>query len=155
MILSEPVFNFSDTIYYQPRKIAQNSKMLSATAELNIIPDGDDDDGSDDDMPAISSSSVTGASESKTGHEAKQDQEEKEMRDKIIKSEEKAVKKGRLLVIGAFIACATAVSVAVYKFASKADFRSFELEVSKHIVDGSTCVSVYFKTTRTCRQPFL
>jgi hypothetical protein len=88
---------------------------------------------SDDDDPdrSISSSSFTGESGSRSGHDnnAAQDDAEKEMKDKIIKKEETAVRRARMIVIGGFIACATAVSVAVYKFASKADFQSFEQQV--------------------------
>jgi hypothetical protein len=104
----------------------QNTKILHETMEAL-----DHEDSSIADIlgMSMSASSYTGASTSKSGQEAKQNAAGKEMRDKIIKKEEAAVRKARMIVIGGFIACATAVSVAVYKFASKADFRSFELEV--------------------------
>jgi hypothetical protein len=94
----------------------------------NLSPEDDEADG---DNLSMSSSSFTGTTVSTTrnGHEAKQVEAEKGMRDKIIKKEEKAVRKARIIVIAAFLACATAVSVAVYIFASRADYRSFELEV--------------------------
>jgi hypothetical protein len=122
--------------------------MVPETDKLNMILDDIDSasgDATRDDL-SISSSSGNGTSVSKSGHDAKQDQAEKALRDKIINNEEKAVRKARIIVIGAFIACATAVSVSVYKFASKADFRSFELDVRRCLGDD-TCVSVYFKTT--------
>jgi hypothetical protein len=126
--------------------------MLSETAKKTdmVLDNEEDEDGADDHL-SMSDSSYTGTSASKNGHEAKQDETEKRMRDKIIKKEEKAVRKARILVIGAFIACATAVSVAVYKFASRADYRSFELEVRgrKWLVleDDRFMFSVYFNTT--------
>jgi hypothetical protein len=114
--------------------------MLSEPVKLNMIMDNEDDcaDGGPD--MSISDSSYTGASASKSGLDARQDEAEKDMRDKIIKKEEKAVKWARIMVIGASIACATAVSVAVYKFASKADFRSFELEVRKWLESDTCCM---------------
>jgi hypothetical protein len=62
-------------------------------------------------------------------------QEDKEMKDRIIKKEEKAVRNARLLVITAILACAVAVTTAIYVFASKSDQDTFELEVSndRHI----------------------
>jgi hypothetical protein len=57
-------------------------------------------------------------------------QEGKEMKDRIIKKEEKAVRNARLVVIAAILACAVAVTTAIYVFASKSDQNSFELEVS-------------------------
>jgi hypothetical protein len=57
-------------------------------------------------------------------------EDEKKMKDRIIRTEEKAVRKARLLVIVAIIACAATVSTAIYIFASKSDQESFELEVS-------------------------
>jgi hypothetical protein len=62
-------------------------------------------------------------------------QEDKEMKDHIIKKEEKAVRNARLLVITAILACAVAVTTAIYIFAAKSDQDTFELEVSndRHI----------------------
>jgi hypothetical protein len=59
-------------------------------------------------------------------------QEDKEMKDRIIKKEEKAVRNARLLAV---IACAVATSTAIYIFASNSDQSTFELEVSntRHI----------------------
>jgi p-aminobenzoyl-glutamate transporter AbgT len=62
--------------------------------------------------------------------EEEEAQEDKEMKDRIIKKEEKAVRNARLLVITAIIACAVAVTTAIYVFASKSDQTTFELEVS-------------------------
>jgi hypothetical protein len=58
-------------------------------------------------------------------------QEGKEMKDRIIKKEEKAVRNARLLVVTAILACAVAVTTAIYVFASKSDQDTFELEVSE------------------------
>jgi hypothetical protein len=102
--------------------------------EMDIMDNGDDADCN----LSVSSSSFTGHSSTKSAQEAKQDEAEKELKDKIAKHEEKAVRKARIIVIGAFITCAIAVSVAVYKFASKADFRSFELEV-RAFLEHNTC----------------
>jgi hypothetical protein len=57
-------------------------------------------------------------------------QEDKEMKNRIIRKEEKAVRRARLFLIAAVIACAVAVSVAIYIFASNSDQSTFELEVS-------------------------
>ena len=116
--------------------------MLSEPVELNMIMDKNEDgdgDGGDDDR-SLSDSSFTGASASKSGHDhdETQDKAEKEMRDKIIKKEEKAVRRARVMVVGTFIACATAVSVTVYTFAARADFRNFELEV-RICLEHGTC----------------
>jgi hypothetical protein len=118
----------------------QDPQIMSEAAKLNMIMDNED---GNDGGPAmsISDASDTGASGSKSGHDHNetQDEAEKEMRDKIIKKEEKAVRRARMIVVGAFVACATAVSVAVYKFASRADFRNFELEVRRWLEDD-TCL---------------
>jgi hypothetical protein len=53
-----------------------------------------------------------------------------DIRDTIIKQEEKAVRKARCLVGFAVIVCAITVSVSVYVFAKNGDKESFELEVS-------------------------
>jgi hypothetical protein len=57
-------------------------------------------------------------------------QEDKEMKDRIIKTEEKAVRNARFFVITAIAASAVAVSTAIYVFAKKNDHDTFELEVS-------------------------
>jgi flagellar basal body-associated protein FliL len=62
--------------------------------------------------------------------EEEEAQEDKEMKDRIIRKEEEAVRKARLLVITAIIVCAVAVSTAIYVFASKSDQTTFELKVS-------------------------
>jgi p-aminobenzoyl-glutamate transporter AbgT len=62
--------------------------------------------------------------------EGEEAQEDKEMKNRIIKKEEKAVRNARLLVIAAVIACAVAVSTAIYIFASRSDQSTFELEAS-------------------------
>ena len=111
--------------------------MSSEPVKLSMILDNEDGDDGGIDM-SLSESSFTGASASKHDHDATQDEAEKEMRDKIIKKEEKAVRRARIMVVGAFIACATAVSVTVYTFASRADFRNFELEVRRWL-ENDTC----------------
>jgi hypothetical protein len=60
----------------------------------------------------------------------KENDEVKQMRDRIIKDEEIAVNKARLLVVGALVLCLAAVTSAIYVFARNGDQRSFELEVS-------------------------
>jgi hydroxylamine reductase (hybrid-cluster protein) len=72
-------------------------------------------------------------------------QDDKEMKDRIIKTEEKAVRNARLLVIAAVIACAVAVSTAIYIFASNSDQSTFEMEVSnnRHI----HCCSIVISTS--------
>ena len=113
--------------------------MMSEPVQLNMIMDNQDGDDGDQDR-SVSSSSFTGASASKSGHDhdATEDEAEKEMRDKIIKKEEKGVRRGRVIVVAAYVACATAVSVMIYTFASRADFRNFELEVRRWLEDD-TC----------------
>jgi hypothetical protein len=70
-----------------------------------------------------------GLTATETG-EADPNDEYKEMRDKIIADEEKAVKKARTLVVLALFTCIIAVSSAIYVFASNGNQYSFELEVS-------------------------
>jgi hypothetical protein len=77
------------------------------------------------DDESLSSSSERGRTRA-AGADA---QEDKEMRDRIIKKEEKAVRNARLLVIVAIIACAVAVSTAIYIFSKKSDEDTFNLEV--------------------------
>jgi hypothetical protein len=97
---------------------------------------GSSDHGSSDNTNLHSSSSVTaGDVESGTGSV-----QAKDLRDTIIKNEEKSVKKARRLVGFAVIACAITVSVLVYFFAKKGDQKSFELQVS-------------FRREYTCREP--
>ena len=112
----------------------------------------DNDDGDDGDHDrSLSDSSFTGASPSKSDHDhdETQDKVEKEMRNKIIKKEEKAVRRARMMVVGAFIACATAVCVTVYTFASRADFRNFDLEVRRWRLEDDTC---FLRSTSKQRQ---
>jgi hypothetical protein len=59
-------------------------------------------------------------------------QEDKDMKDHIIKDEERAVRNARLLVIAAILVCAVAVTTAIYIFANKSDQDTFELEVSNN-----------------------
>jgi hypothetical protein len=90
---------------------------------------------SDDSMEEESSWSRSHQTVPESSPEGEDAQEDKEMKDRIIKKEEKAVRNARLLVIIAIIACAVAVSTAIYVFASKSDQTTFELEVSdnRHI----------------------
>ena len=55
---------------------------------------------------------------------------EKELRDRIIKREERAVRNARIAVFLAIVACAAAVGAAIFSFATKNDKHKFELEVS-------------------------
>jgi hypothetical protein len=85
-----------------------------------------------DDIDIYEESSCSDSSRTLPGlpEEGEITQEDKEMKDRIIKKEEKAVRSARLLVIAAVIACAVAASTAIYIFASKSDQSTFELEVS-------------------------
>ncbi len=78
------------------------------------------EDGKDDidiyEESSCSASSHTTSPESPRGGQVTQ--EDKEMKDRIIKKEEKAVRNARWLVIAAVIACAVAVTTAIYVFAS-------------------------------------
>lgn len=56
------------------------------------------------------------------------------LRERIVKSEERAVQKARLLVIATVVALTLSVSTAVYFFATKSDQASFELAVSSNQV---------------------
>jgi hypothetical protein len=89
----------------------------------------------DDSMDEESSWSKSHQTVSGSSPEGDDAQEDKEMKDRIIKKEEKAVRNARLLVIMAILTCAVAVSTAIYVFASKSDQTTFELEVSdtRHI----------------------
>jgi hydroxylamine reductase (hybrid-cluster protein) len=72
-------------------------------------------------------------SESPTGHTSKGGSisEEQEIKNRVIKEEETDVRRARILVGTAFLACAVAVSVAVNLFAKKSNQQSFEIEVSQ------------------------
>jgi hypothetical protein len=79
-----------------------------------------------DNIDSSPASSVTsGDVESRTGIVPTKD-----IRDTIIKKEEKAVITARRLVAFAVITCAVAVSVSVYLFTKRSDKKSFELQVS-------------------------
>jgi hypothetical protein len=69
-------------------------------------------------------------SQSETGDAKDRGALDDDLRNRIIKEEEKAVKKARVLVVVALCACIIAVSSAIYVFASNGDQHSFELEVS-------------------------
>jgi hydroxylamine reductase (hybrid-cluster protein) len=90
----------------------------------------DDQSGSALDELSRSSKDMTNTDEESGGTRVSAD--DKELRDRIIKDEEKGVRNARLLVIVAIVACAAAVSSAVYIFAAGHDQTTFELEVSKH-----------------------
>jgi hypothetical protein len=77
-------------------------------------------------------------------------EDDKEMKDRIIKKEEKAVRNARLLVITAIIACAVAVTTAIYIFASKSDETTFELEVSNN--RNTYCCSIVLATNDALTQ---
>jgi hypothetical protein len=91
----------------------------------------------EDNDDIFETSSCSGSHQNVPGSSMERDnaQEDKEMKDRIIKKEEKAVRNARLLVITAILACAVAVTIAIYVFASKSDQDTFELEVSsdRHI----------------------
>jgi hypothetical protein len=59
--------------------------------------------------------------------------DDQDLRDRIIKEEERNVRGARILVGVAFLTCAVAVTIAVYFFAKKSDTRSFEVQVSHSI----------------------
>jgi hypothetical protein len=88
-------------------------------------PDADKDDIIEE--SSCSESRESGPGSSPEGNDV---QEDKEMKDRIIKTEERNVQIARFVIIGAVIAIAVAVSTAVYLFANKSDQDSFELEVS-------------------------
>lgn len=58
------------------------------------------------------------------------DSDERELRENLIKHEEKDVRKAKCMVAFAFLVCAFAVCFSVFIFAKKGDEKSFELEVS-------------------------
>lgn len=89
--------------------------------------DDSDDDSSVAEEMSQSSSSQTGSDY--TGKESKEEQRDRELRDQIIKREERAVRNARFVVLIAILAAAVAVSAAIYVFARKADQTSFEIEV--------------------------
>lgn len=77
-------------------------------------------------------STSTGDLESSTGHSTRGSgiDSENELRRKIIQEEERNVRRARILVGIAFLACATAVTTAVYFFTKQSDQYAFEAEVS-------------------------
>ncbi|CAB9524999.1 Receptor-type guanylate cyclase gcy [Seminavis robusta] len=64
----------------------------------------------------------------------------KELRDTVIKNEERAVKRSRCLVGTGIAICALAISIAVYLIAKRSDQSSFELEYEGIIKDVQTLV---------------
>jgi len=58
---------------------------------------------------------------------------DKEVHDRIVKVEEKAVRRARLVVSLAVAVCAVAVSASVFRIASRRDEKSFELDVSHFV----------------------
>jgi hypothetical protein len=100
--------------------------------------------GTEDDINEESSCSDWNQNVPDSSPKGGNEQEEKEMRDLIIKQEERNVRKARLFVIAAIIAIAVAVSTAIYIFAAKSDQDTFELEVSsnRHIL----CCSIVIAT---------
>ena len=55
---------------------------------------------------------------------------EKDQRDAIIQKEERMVRRAKILVSFAIVACAALVSTSVYFFAKQSDEHNFEIEVS-------------------------
>jgi hypothetical protein len=80
-----------------------------------------------------SSSSGSVSERSSTLSNGNYSSDEQDLRNMIFKEEERNVRGARFLVGIAFLACAVAVSVAVYFFAKKSDTRSFEVQVSHSI----------------------
>lgn len=89
-----------------------------------------DDDSESNEVLSLSSGSGSNRT-GFTGDRRSQEDEhaDKEMRDKIIRREEQAVKRARIVVICAIIAAAVAVSTSIYVFAAQADYHNFELVV--------------------------
>lgn len=75
-------------------------------------------------------SSIHGPDSSR-GHHTTSTEEEKNLRDAIIKKEEMNVRKAKILVMGAVLTCAVTLSAFVYRFAKQSDEHFFEIEVSK------------------------
>jgi hypothetical protein len=90
----------------------------------------DHQDGDDIDIYEESSCSKSHQSMPVSSPAEDEKQEDKEMKDRIIKREEKAVRYARLLLVAAITVCAVAVSTAIFIFASNNDQTTFELEVS-------------------------
>jgi hypothetical protein len=97
--------------------------------ELSAVDEGDDSAHDSDEKSVGSSASPIGVS-SKGGSLS----EEQELKNRIIKEEETHVRRARILVGTVFIACAVAVSTAVYLFAKQSNQQSFEIEVSRIIL---------------------
>jgi hypothetical protein len=92
-------------------------------------PSHEGEDGMDLESLASSDHAGTLGGSSSQGANAEADNK---MKDSIIRTEEKAVRKARLWVIVAIITSAVAVSTAIYVFASQSDQTTFELEVSSN-----------------------
>jgi hypothetical protein len=90
--------------------------------------DSDSQNEADDISPssASSASAVNGHSSQPSAKDA-----EKEMRNKIIKKEEKYVRNARVILIVVGVACAAAVGAAINIFAHQNDQATFEIEVRK------------------------
>jgi hypothetical protein len=84
----------------------------------------------DDDKSLLSGSVSERSSIFPTGESKGTSSDEQDIRNRIIKEEERNVRGARILVGIAFLACAVSVSVAVYFFAKESDTRSFEVQVS-------------------------
>ena len=112
---------------------------------------------------AYDDGSVEGDSSSSIGRgPATSDEElanEQEQRDAIIKRENVNVRRAKKVVVCALVACAAAVSSAVYIFAKQTDERNFDVEVSGmfdkrllSVCDTSSHLSI-ITVRRLCRKP--
>lgn len=67
-----------------------------------------------------------------TGRETEEHGSEQSVRDAFIRKEERNVLRAKIVVTGAIVVCAAAVTASVYIFAKQNDQHSFEVEVSTH-----------------------
>ena len=97
--------------------------LMTKTALDNLNEEDDDED------ELLTSSHSTGTGFLDLENDKNASEEAREMRDTVIKKEEKAVKRSRVLVGAAVALCAIAVSIAVYFISKANDQNSFEIEV--------------------------
>ena len=84
-----------------------------------------------DDVPAMIGETESISRGTTTGRDTgdEEQQSEQEMRDAFIRKEERNVLKAKVVVAGAVMACAAAVTGSVYIFAKQNDEQSFKVEV--------------------------
>jgi len=109
---------------------------------MNSDQDHDYDTGDDGNSVSSEGSSKSGGSSGINGSKGNESSSSgKELRDKIIKKEEKAVNRARIFVVLAVLIAAVSVTVAVYFFSSQSDYNAFRIEYESFATSITTLVN--------------